>query len=335
MRRAGLPVAGLLIIAFAFQSGFFSFALSIVPLLIATFYLQILIHGLGTAVGGEIAGLRLQRFHLGPLCWIHLADGWRMRWMPEFGYFQGSAAAAPPDTHSLRLRLMMFFGGGALAKYITLILALVLSFTANSMLSGRWETLVAAWALAALIEVSVSIARLGREQPPLHDLLKGGDAAEQCCLRSLPMMSWVTPVRPAQWQPEWTGTPIESYVRHLDRNEIAAAVECLNQAIETQSLGVRARLVALEAAYFSARHAGDAVRARQWLSRPRSGYPVEHFVELRAEAAVLIAEGRCFEAAQRAADGLRRADACVTSGWTEMNARLLRDLESELAARRG
>jgi hypothetical protein len=313
----------------------FSFALSLVPLLIATFYLQLLIHGLGHAVSGEIAGLRLQRFNLGPLCWIYLADGWRLRWMPEFGYFRGSVAAAPRDTNSLRFRLMMFFGGGALAKVLSLLLAVGLSFTANSLISGRWETLAGAWALAAMIELTISIARPRKEEPPLRNLLRGGDAAEQCCLRSLPMMSWVTPVRPAQWQPEWTGTPIESYVRHLDRNEIAAAVASLNESIETQLQGVRGRLVVLEAAYFSARHTGDAVRARQWLSRQRTGFPVEHFVELRAEAAVLIAEGRCFEAAQRAAEGLRRAQACESSGWTEMNLRLLRDLESELAARRG
>jgi hypothetical protein len=52
----------------------------------------------------------------------------------------------------------------------------------------------------------------------------------------------------------------------------------------------------VEAAYFEARHRQDAAAARQWLNQaPKDG--VEPQTYLRAEAAVLLAEGRYREAA--------------------------------------
>src|SRR5262249_32694637 len=62
--------------------------------------------------------------------------------------------------------------------------------------------------------------------------------------------------------------------------------------------------LALEAAYFIARHDGTPALARAWLVAAHSGTPYDAFMRPRAEAAILLAEGRAAEAHLRAAAGL-------------------------------
>jgi hypothetical protein len=59
----------------------------------------------------------------------------------------------------------------------------------------------------------------------------------------------------------------------------------------------------LEKAYFEARHRHNALEARRWLDQAPQG-TIEQQTHLRAEAAVLLAEGRYKEAAEKAATAL-------------------------------
>jgi hypothetical protein len=167
--------------------------------------------------------------------------------------------------------------------------------------------------------------------PAFQALLAGGMESEDLCRGLLPLISWTTELRPSEWPPYWAPTLLESYYRHLDRGEVKEATGRINQAIEEEFWGNSNRLICLEAAYFSARHENSAVEAREWLTRPRIGFPVERFVELRAEAAVLHAEGNYTASADRARDALQLVRSCERTGWTLLNVTLLDDLAQRAA----
>jgi len=284
---------------------------------------KLLLHEFGHVVAGWLAGFRISGFCWGPLCCTRLAGGWRFQWMPDLGYFRGFVAAQPQSADGLRLRLMLFTAGGALMEVLSGCLALTLFLDSRALGIERYGMALGLWAAVTLCG---PLFALSTDGPPLQALIKGGRASDGQCDRFLPGISWATVVRPADWPAEWHPASLESYYKHLDRGELAAAGEHLNEAIKTALWGMDNGLVCLEAAYFSARYEDAASLSRSWWVRTRQGYPVERFVELRAEAALLYAEGSYRESAERADEGLRLVGACAPTGWTLMNASLLSDL---------
>jgi hypothetical protein len=85
---------------------------------------------------------------------------------------------------------------------------------------------------------------------------------------------------------------------HLDKGRIDEAGEWINLLVTNrENFDRRNRSYALlEAAYFEARHRHNAVAARRWLEQAsKNGVEAQSY--LRAEAATLLAEGHCKEAA--------------------------------------
>lgn len=186
----------------------------------------------------------------------------------------------------------------------------------------------------SVLTLSAPLSELAGDRAGLQKLLAGGKVSEDFCAGYLPLISWTTEFRPADWPPEWLPDPISSYYHHLDRGDLEKAAAQMNDTIKNQYWSLKNRLVCLEAAYFSARHENSPVEARGWLDRSKTGYPVERFVALRAEGAVLRAEGKYREAEARVAEGLRLLGLCQRTGWTLVNEALLRDLREVAAASR-
>jgi hypothetical protein len=132
-------------------------------------------------------------------------------------------------------------------------------------------------------------------------------------------------VRPRDWDPRWTdklvgeadGSAVQgladvvAYFHAEDCGRHEEAGRLLGRALEARGEVVYEwrRGVYVETAYYEGYHRGDAQEARHWLWRVlREG--VEEHTWLRAEAAVLGAEGRAAEAlalVERALDAVSRS----------------------------
>lgn len=121
--------------------------------------------------------------------------------------------------------------------------------------------------------------------------------------------------RPRDWDQGLLGvmerTPDEPFARlclyeaAMDRGEIEVAGRHLDAAVDLRKENWTAADAILfnEAAYYAARHRGNARAARAWLGLADGGTVLDH-MRARAEAAVLCAEGRALEGRQRAVAGL-------------------------------
>jgi hypothetical protein len=291
--------------------------------------LKLLLHELGHVAAGRLAGFRIQRFSWGPFCWSRLADGWHFRWLPELGYLRGWVWIAPESSDSLRFRQMLFVAGGALTEFLSGCVALMLFLATPALGLSQFGLALGFWAVVTLCAPLFALATDG---PAFRTLFAGGKASDDYCGRFLPLISWATEIRPADWPEEWFPSSLDSYYKHLDRGELETAIEQLTLAIQVEFQSLSNPLVCLEAAYLSARVENSSGKARAWLAGMKTGYPVERFVELRAEAAVLYAEGDRLKSAACAEEALRLIEPCPATGWTLMNASLLRGLHERAAA---
>jgi hypothetical protein len=151
-------------------------------------------------------------------------------------------------------------------------------------------------------------------------LLRGGPKAErQTALSVLVGMSYAGR-RARGWPPglveraialpdgsaEDTAGALLAYYWLLDQGDAAGAAQFLDRALAGRDRYPTASrpVLFLEAAYFTARHRGDAAGARTFLKQSKGGMLVQRWAELRAEAAVLLAEGNRDAARLRAQEGL-------------------------------
>ena len=88
--------------------------------------------------------------------------------------------------------------------------------------------------------------------------------------------------------------------------------------------------VSVEAAFFEGRYRRSATRARQWLEQVKPGQ-VEEQTRLRGEAAVLLAEGLCVEAAEKVQAALTVLPQSADPGGALAEADWLNDLQTESA----
>ena len=85
----------------------------------------------------------------------------------------------------------------------------------------------------------------------------------------------------------------------------------------------------MEAAFFDGRHRRDATRAQHWLKKVERGQ-LEEQTHLRAEAAVLLAEGRCLAAAEKVEAALTALPQSTDPGGALAEEDWLNDLEAEV-----
>jgi hypothetical protein len=138
-------------------------------------------------------------------------------------------------------------------------------------------------------------------------LLGGKKCAQRVAIYQIAGGDALCARRPAQWEAERLAAaddPLFSYLWSLDRGDIEAAGTSIEQAFARRtSYGTGNRAVILmERAYFLARFGGDLVSARVWLDQGKHQAP-KNWVRHRAEAAVLMAEGRLEEAAAQVNQG--------------------------------
>ena len=149
----------------------------------------------------------------------------------------------------------------------------------------------------------------------IFSLLVRNRESGQILAATLMLVEALSGRRPRDWDPALLAimerSPDEVFARlclyeaAIDRGEIEAAGRHIDAAVALRSEKWTAAdaILFTEAAYYAARHRGDARAARALLGLADGGDVVD-FLRARAEAAVLCAEGRGLEGRQRAVAGL-------------------------------
>jgi len=319
--------------------------LAVLPLLailgLLLFFVSVAGHELGHHLAGLAVRFRPYLIVVGPLAiW---RQGNAYRWGRHRLHYNplGLVMCYPVGSRGLRTRYALLVGGGPLANLLVAVLCLAGAVALNDPRpAATWLGSIAdlvprnflsvLLSFAALLNLFLGIGSLspGRARlwetdgQQLLELLVGGTLAERRVLGILLSSNTPAGVRPR----DWDAAQVESllalrdgstrdvfanflgYYHALDNGRVERAGELLDLAL-SQRAGYRTifrQNLLLEGAYFHGYHRHDAVAARSWLTRTMSGHGLPA-TRLRAEAAVLLAEGRCAEAVPTAEAALLAA----------------------------
>lgn len=289
-------------------------ALAVAGLLVILAVLAV--HELGHALAGRLAGFDFHALIVGPLRCERRGGRLRLGLNRSLALAGGLVVMVPREGANLRTRMAAMTAGGPAASLV-LGLALgawLLAGDADGGTPARSLAGIAAIVSTAIASVTLIPGRTGgfsTDGGRILLLLRGGEAAEREVALLTVVAAGQAGVRPADLDPG----PIErlragpagvnrvmgdliGYAHHLDRGELDAAEVALERArADAGTLPPSvAPSVALEAAYFAAVHRQDARRGRSLLETAGKGALVPPETPLRAEAAVLVAEGRAAEA---------------------------------------
>lgn len=308
----------------------------------AIWLLVVLAHELGHLAGGALAGFRPIMLVAGPLRLLWVEGRPRVELNRSLALAGGVAAAAPDDDRNLIRRMLLMVLGGPLGSLLVgLLAAAALPFT-----SGLAQALLLIALVLGLMITLVTLLPLRTggfltDGARVRMLLRGGPAAERWCASALLVSSAmsgriraVDPILVARATAlrdgslDDVGAAFLAYSFHLARGELAAAGAEIDHVVAHQgaySAGLRPALL-IEAAYFAARHRGDAPTARAFLAQTSGSPLVEPYTRARAEAAVLLAEGRPTEARAAAEAGLAALEQARLGALGAIERELLADL---------
>jgi len=276
----------------------------------------VVIHELGHALAGALAGFRFQLVQVGPLALVRGPEGLRLRLGQRVpGRALGQQSSAPEDDRALPFRLAVHGAGGPALNLLVSGLALALAAAA-----GRPSSAAGAAALSLLRTLGVLSLFPLVELVPLHLMGQPSDGARILhALRSARSAAGIALLRASMRQAralrprEWglsageLARLSETDGRARDELLLFALGVALDQGDLEQARGLLGRggsirdpatriEFGLQAVMFEALFGGPA-RARQRLESA-SGHPSLPEYSSLARSAVLAAEGRKAEAAQ-------------------------------------
>ncbi len=316
------------------------------PLLVAgAAFVAIAIHELGHVVGGWLAGYRFHLYIVGPLRIFREGDRVRIGWNRSWALAGGLAAMTPTGKDSRPGEMLRIVAGGPAASW----LLAAAGFGAAVWVSAA--PVKAGLLLIGLFSLAIGVVTL----VPMHSggfntdgarillLVRGGAAADRWCAISSLGAAQLSGVRPRDWDPQllrratdpadgsfdYVGAALMAYAAALDRGDISEAgrwIDGVLDAIECWPAPFRS-FAYVDAAYFEGRHRRRAAEARAWLQQVKPGAPgFEKFALLRAQSAVLLAEGDRDAAAHAAREGLAEVDRRMHIAGAAGERELLEDL---------
>ena len=293
---------------------------------LAAIYLVILTHELGHLTAGKLAGMRPILLVVGPLKLTASNNGWKIELNTNMALAGGLAACMPLKTENLKNNFLLMIAGGP----FTSLLGGLLGFVAYKILpdSSYWNffSLLFGVTAAAIFLVTMIPAKTSgfmTDGAQLLSLLRGGLDVEQRTLFVVLQAESMKGVRPRDYSPEIiqrllsiksnpmmdASVHLIAYYYHLDRGDIEQAWQSLQNTlvVEKQIPEGMKQALYLEYAFFLAALRADAQSARQYLQKS-AGALVEKQSILRAEAAVLFAEGNVSEAREKAMQALKHTN---------------------------
>lgn len=287
------------------------------------------VHELGHVVGGWLTGGKLILYVVGPFLWRRTPAGLRFCWNTNVNVAGGLAACLPLDLGRVTpRRLAVMIAGGPVSSVALAVAALWLAAWLTPRVDGLALGLaqhVALYVAAVSGLIFLVTAMPGTaggfksDGRRFLDLLRGDARSDQEQAMIALTTAGLAGVRPADYEPRLVaqavalrdGSLFDLYahltVAHhfLDLGQPGRAQAALDHALAGEDrLAPFARDMARsDYAWLLATHAADAAAARAWLDSAGK-LDFDPATRLRAEAAVLLAEGRRTEAAAKAREGL-------------------------------
>jgi hypothetical protein len=306
------------------------------------FCAAVIIHELAHLLAALALDLRIIFFRLGPVAILRAAKGFKLQRTSGAPRMLGGVAALPKGGRISRWRMVIFVVAGSVANLMVATLcfwgvywlneATILLYPSrpltfwNKILVPRSQaasclSIAGLMNLICFIEILVPARRKGvsSDAARLLDLLRKGTLGDIDWLVTILHGALLDGIRPRDWNSAYveamltarTGTPKDAianlfaYYHARDTGRIDLAGQLIDLAV-AQRQGYPLALhpsILLEAAYFEGRYRHNAAGAREWLQQAQRGQ-VESQTRLRAEAAVLWAEGRFADAAAKVQEGL-------------------------------
>ncbi|HEU4455732.1 MAG TPA: hypothetical protein VFR81_21895 [Longimicrobium sp.] len=301
---------------------------SVLAVLVGVAWLAVAAHEAGHLLGGRWMGFRFHLFVVGPVRLSRVGGRVRPGLNRSMALGGGVALSVPPDARELRTRFAAVAAGGPAAS-----LACAAAAAAAYALVGDWPLArlclgvfaVLSAALGAVTLVPNAAGGLPSDGARLLRLARPGAVGERdAAVMALGAVS-AAGLRPRDWDPGVVRTALSvadggfdealarllAYRHALDSGRPAEAGEHLRRALvlAPATPAPFRPVLQLEAAFFEAAHRGDPGAARRRLDGAAASPMAEPALRLRAEAAVLAAEGE----GARAADLASRARAALAA----------------------
>lgn len=286
-------------------------------------------HEFGHVVGGWMGGGRLLLYVVGPFMWRRTPAGLKFSWNRQVNLSGGLAACLPLDPGAVSAnRFAVMIAGGPV---FSVVLAAMLAGVAWLLSVGEPGTMRALLQHQAVFGAALSLLIFAVTAMPavaggfksdgrrFFELLRGDARSEQEKAMIVLTVSSLGGVRPADYDPALIarvtalrdGSLFDLYGHYsafhhaIDCGEPGRAQAALDYVVAGEgTLAPFLRDAArCDYAWLLARRTTDAVAARAWLDSA-GALAFDPATRLRAEAAVLLAEGRKDEAATKAREGL-------------------------------
>jgi len=285
-------------------------------------------HELGHLLGGRLAGGRFLLFIIGPFQWQRSPAGIRFSWNRRINLAGGMAACLPLDQHNLPRRFALMIAGGPVASLVLVVFAawVAAAFASGGQVLAQHVAMLTALLSGIIFVVTVIPGEAGGLRTDGRRLLNllGEDATarQEAALLSL-TVAGLNGTRPADYAVTWLEAAIaanpgslhtlyghfSAYLHHADRGEHRRAQRHLDEVMTGEAClpPFMRNMARAEYAWLRPATRADAAAARAWLETA-GPTDLDPSARLRAEAAVLLAEGRPAEAAAKAQEGLEAVD---------------------------
>lgn len=319
--------------------------LILVAALVPAFLLVLALHEAGHLLGGRLAGFRFALFIAGPVKITASGDGLSFSLNRDLALFGGLASSVPVGDYALRRRMGVMVAGGPVASLLLGLGSLAVT-TVLGGVAGEVVLVTAIMSLAIALVTSLPVSFGGgfvSDGGRVLMLWRGGERADRWCAIGALGGAAMAGIRPRDWNEEWiqrsltpdddgfdaAGARLSAYLHHLDRNELERAGELLEsaRAAGENSPALLRDQILQESAFFAARFLNDPATARTRLGKS-GDRSLSSTTKLRAEAAVLLAEGDPATAQTRAEEALHSLE----ENYDPRTAKLERDLLNGLLA---
>jgi hypothetical protein len=292
-----------------------AFIVGVTALWLPTLWLCLLAAHLGNIVMGRLLGFRFVAWIYGPLRLSRrrYSPGLRLSRNRSVELYTGLVSYCPLDDRDLPRRLERYVASGLTGVLGLTVILLTLALIAHGTTIG-WLLLAMALMTLVLLVPSWRATRMLLQRLKSEEF---GDAyTAQQLIGGLEL---VRSVRPRDWPSDLVERAQRlhdasdaatlgawlAYLWAVDRGDLQAAGEFMTKmlALRPERIGAVWNGVLIDAAFFDAFHRKNPTAAREHLGRI-TNEAIDQHNRLRAEAAVLLAEGRPDEACATARAGL-------------------------------
>ncbi|HYP40886.1 MAG TPA: site-2 protease family protein [Chloroflexia bacterium] len=299
--------------------------------LLLVFLVDSAVHEGGHLLVSRLMGFRIMRYIVGPL--MVKAEGGRVkvRANDSWEQYAGSILAVPKSKRNLRWRDLIVLAAGPVASLALSVLAgwllIKLAWQIESAVL-MYLRLQMIYSLFSALSNGAPIRTLGKmpDGARIRMLLAGGPGAERwCALKALAGES-KSGKRPSEWDAECIRQAVAlpdgsfddqggnhlAFYWALDQGDIEGAGMYLDRllAISDGKFVAMQPVISADAAFYHAYYRNDPATARIYLEQ--IGDMISRrfrYMQMRAEAAVLLSEGKADEARARAREGLASMEA--------------------------